>query len=353
MKKLFFAFLVLLISATSSSADPIRLFDPAMPGEIGGTTPAVGNFTSVIANIDMTAAGNANYFLATNTVDEGEFNAFQARGRATATGVSTAETRGVYARATTNEDLFGGTVTALQTETIAKDDSTTVNLRGAFIAVDSEGTPTEIENLYGAYIRTKTSVDPTTDFYGLVVENELFAGGSVADAGYLLKGTGHFVYGFDFSGSLIDTADIRGHEGEIIFNDPNGTWGFGAANLTTTGTIEGETEIITIAEDTVLTVAQCRNTFILVTGAHTVTMPDVSGFTGSVGGACSIMATTAAIFKVDVYGTDLMSLYGTNLHDGDKAASPGTKGARIIMVNTTSTGWEALRAEGNFTDDGA
>jgi len=47
-------------------------------------------------------------------------------------------------------------------------------------------------------------------------------------------------YGFDLADAgnvVINTGDFRGHEGEIIFNDPDGTWDFGAANLTTTGTL--------------------------------------------------------------------------------------------------------------------
>ena len=57
---------------------------------------------------------------------------------------------------------------------------------------------------------------------------------------------GGFTNGINLSGSTIGTADYIGHEGEIIFNDPDGTWDFGAANLTTTTDVTGDTAFFDI-----------------------------------------------------------------------------------------------------------
>ena len=75
-----------------------------------------------------------------------------------------------------------------------------------------------------------------TSTAGIWIHNNCPQGGSI-DAGVLMN-SDSFTYAMDLNGAGIATADIRGHEGEIIFNDPDGTWGFGVANLVTAGNIE-------------------------------------------------------------------------------------------------------------------
>jgi len=255
----------------------------------------------IIQSSDLTAAGNANYFLATNTVASGEFNAFQARGRATAVGVSTAETRGVYARATTNASLFGGYVTALQTETIAKDQSTTKELRGAFIAVDSEGTPTAIEDIYGAYIRTKTSVAPSGDFYPLVIENETFVGGVTADAGILLKGTatGGFGYGIDMNGATMSTGDWRLRNGALFNNST--------------------ADLLTITEATVAITSK------------TVYTPNAASNAGTSVADDGAITVTNRIMRM--VGADADAVLDT-----DPAINDGTADGEIVIIQGTADG---------------
>jgi len=54
-----------------------------------------------------------------------------------------------------------------------------------------------------------------------------------ADAAFAVRAS-TLSYGLDFadrSNTVITTADFRGHEGEIIFNNPDGNWDFGDANI--------------------------------------------------------------------------------------------------------------------------
>lgn len=114
----------------------------------------------------------------------------------------------------------------------------------------------------------------------------------------------------------------------------------------------GQLQIITVSTDTTLTIQECKNTIILVTGAYTVTLPAVSEFTDSKGGSLQVRATTAATFHIDPNGSDLIELYGTDLDDGDKITSPGVAGAFMNLINTTSAGWATAGAYGIFVDGG-
>jgi len=116
--------------------------------------------------------------------------------------------------------------------------------------------------------------------------------------------------------------------------------------------LQGEVNVIDISGNTVLTFAQCKGSIINVLGAHTPVLPSVAGFDGSDGGNCLFIASTAAAYSVDVFASDLISLYGTDQSDGEKVTSPGTKGAAILFVNIDGTGWEGFRVEGNFTNGG-
>ncbi len=213
-------------STTSVGWDQLLYFDstavvqaPVSNNSLKVSLNGTQRYISLTTADDVFADDGSMSIVRTSAITSGEFSAITGRGRSIAVGASTAEVRGVYARGTVNDSLYGGTVTALQTETIAKTGSTVVNLRGIFSSVDSEGTPSSITNLYGGYFRVKTSVAPATDFYAMVLENEIFGGGVVADAALLAKGTGHFVYGIDLNGSLIDTADFRLHNSETIDNE--------------------------------------------------------------------------------------------------------------------------------------
>ncbi len=124
------------------------------------------------------------------------------------------------------------------------------------------------------------------------------------------------------------------------------------STIDTTDALTGEAKVITISGNDVLTVAQCRGTVILVTGAYTPVLPDVSGFSDSDGGICTFIATTAAVFSVDPNASDSIVLYDTLQTDGHKATSPGTLGASITFVGSSSVGWMGLRGQGIFVNGG-
>jgi len=296
--------------------------------------------TTFTASTALTAAGNANYFLATNTVASGEFNAFQARGRATAVGASTAETRGVYARATTNANLYGGAVTALQTETIAKDASTTADLRGAFIAVDSEGTPTSIVDLFGVYIRTKTSVAPSADFYPLVIENETFGGGVAADAGILFKGTatGGFDYGIDMNGATMSTADWRLRNGALFNNSTADLLTITEANVAIAGAITQETYVIRkVVSQAGMTDATATNVFTITT-----TTTEFGGY------KCSMSILAGDDMTTGNANTAVMGLDAHFVRVIENSGNTGTTSA-VAEISQTASADEGTAAVTNIT----
>jgi hypothetical protein len=129
------------------------------------------------------------YFINNCTATSGTVRALRSRAEGAAASASTAEVYGVHAQGVAVASLNAGTVNALYAEAIAKGTSTVTTLRGAFIAADSENTPTTITNMTGCHIRCKTSVAITTDFNGLIVETEKFGAGVAMDNLILVKDT--------------------------------------------------------------------------------------------------------------------------------------------------------------------
>lgn len=211
---------------------------------------ALGNGISDVITVNGTitsdqtysTAATIFYFRSALTGTSGTHNNLRARAMNQATGASTSDIRGVFGQATTTAAKYGGTGTGVFGNFIAKNTSTTVTGRGGFFEAETEATPTALTNLYGVYIRTKVHMDPATDYYGLMIDNEKMATGFVADAYIGMKSTtwtgAPATYGIDMN-AVYDfaTADIRGHNGEIIHNDPDGEWSFGAAHLTTSGSV--------------------------------------------------------------------------------------------------------------------
>ena len=161
------------------------------------------------ADIEVEASPRGGYFKASALAAEA--TALRARGETA--GVS-GSAMGVHAQGIATGDLVSATVNALYAEAIAKDIATVTTIRGAMIACDAEGTPSAITTMYGAHVRCKTNVQPTT-YRGLVVEHEQFggvhalmesmirlmdttyhAGDVVATNGVLLSCTGTVTYGF-------------------------------------------------------------------------------------------------------------------------------------------------------------
>jgi hypothetical protein len=129
------------------------------------------------------------YLINNMTATSGEARALRARMELAAASSSTAAGYAVHAQGIAYASKYAGTINALYAEAIAKGTSTVTTLRGAFIAADSENTPTAIGNMTGCHIRCKTSVAVTTNYYGLIVENEKFGSGVAMDAMLQFKTT--------------------------------------------------------------------------------------------------------------------------------------------------------------------
>jgi len=227
----------------TGSGAPVRAVAPTLTGELtlGGT---------ITSDLTTATAETTFYFRGALTGTSGTHNTLRARAMNQAVGASTTDIRGVFGQATTTAAKYGGTGTGVFGNFIAKNTSTTVTGRGGFFEAETEATPTALTNLYGVYIRTKVHLDPATDYYGLMIDNELMATGFTADAYIGMKSTtwaagNPATYGIDMNGIYdLATADIRGHHGEIIYNNPDGSWSFGSAGLLTSGAVgSADTEI--------------------------------------------------------------------------------------------------------------
>ena len=109
--------------------------------------------------------------------------------------------------------------------------------------------------LFGVYANVKVTNALSGGAKSMIYSGHNYGSGGIyesLDAGMWLYGDlvdalkisgGTSTTGLDLSEQTITTSDIQGHEGEIIFNDPDGTWGFGSANLVTTGNITCDTLI--------------------------------------------------------------------------------------------------------------
>jgi hypothetical protein len=309
---------------------------------IGDATTDVTTLNgSITSDQALTAAATQFYLRSSNTVTSGTFNNLRARAQSTAAGASTAEFRGVYGQAVTNASLYGGTGTGVFANFIGKNASTTVTGRALFAEAETEATASALTNLYAGYFRTKVHLSPTTDYYGIMIDNEKMATGYTADAYIGLKsttwgaGVTSATYGIDMNAVTgLGTADIRGHEGEIIFNDPDGTWDFGAANLTTTGKITAGADI------------QVTDQVDIIDGTDTFTLKVASD-------ALSIIddnASAFVVFSVDSSGTVRFSPGTQNYDWGTRTAGGGD----LSLQSQTSAASHTLllmSKDGDATDN--
>lgn len=168
-------------------------------------------FTGKITQTDQAYAASTTgaYFISSSVATTGTQTAFRARAESEAAGAATGEVRGVYGQGIIKDSLYGGTATGVFGNAIAKTASTCVGLRGGFFEAESEGTPTEIANLYGTYTRVKTSVAPTTDFIGSRIETEKFGSGVALDS-FLNFKTTTWTAGETVAAYVVDAGDLVG-----------------------------------------------------------------------------------------------------------------------------------------------
>lgn len=196
-------------------------------------TPTVAD-RQLYMDIDYAAnVKEAAYIIATSAKITGEVIGIRGRGQAAAVGAATGEARGVYGQGVVNEGLFGGTMTGVFGNAIAKTTSTCVTLRAGFFEAESEGTPTEIANMYGVHTRVKTSVAPTTDFINTLLETEKLGSGVALDS-FLRFKTTTWTGGETVATDVISLSDLTGTVTNIVdYSGPICTSVFYSSNTAT------------------------------------------------------------------------------------------------------------------------
>ncbi len=318
-------------------------------------TVAVGDATtdittlngSITSNQTLAAAATPFYFRTSLTATSGDHNNMRVRGQNQATSASTSDLRGLYAQATTSAGKYGGSTTAIYANAIAKGTSTTTNLRGILIDVESEGTPTLISNMYGLYIRNKSTVAVASDNYSMVIDNEKMGGGIVQDAAIQIKTTTWgadvtaFTYGIDMSSTgAFGTADIRLQNGALVDNSTTSLLTITEATVAIAGALTSTGGISLTANVTQYTAE--------VTLTATEIVGTASGDVGHVDGAI-LVAAPGSGFAHQFVSVFFVYDFGVAAYTGgadDAIIQVGVNGAQVT-VSSAITGANLLEAAGD------
>ena len=122
-------------------------------------------------------------------------------------------------------------------------------------------------------------------------------------------------------------------------------------SLEVNGILQGGLDVIAIGANTTLTVAQCRGSLCLVSGAYTVTLPAVSGVIE--GGHITIFSTGANKVIVELDDSDRFILDGTALTDGNVLDSESAAGDYVTVIKDSAVGWTVIGRSGIWADGGA
>jgi len=124
----------------------------------------------------------------------------------------------------------------------------------------------------------------------------------------------------------------------------------GGYEIQSAGPIAGGLNIITVGEDTGLTVEQCLSSLCLVSGAYTVTLPAVS--TVAEGANVTIYSTGANLIKVDLNSVDRFILDGASIGDDHMMDSASGAGDYVTVIKDSVSGWIVIGRSGTWTDGG-
>lgn len=110
--------------------------------------------------------------------------------------------------------------------------------------------------------------------------------------------------------------------------------------------------VVTVVTDSAtgnVTAAQMQGQTHVVTGAYTLSLP-----TAAVGYKAKFLASTAAVFSIDVVtGTDVIVLNGTALTAGNKATTDGTINAEVYVECRIAGKYHIISIVGLVVDGGA
>lgn len=201
--------------------------------QVTPTTPS----RVIYIDATFTSGKEAMYVIASSPATTGTTIAGRFRGEGEAASASTANTLGVHGQGIAKDNLYAGTVNAVWGEGIAKDGTTVVTLRGGLFTADSEGTPNSITDMFGAHVRVKTSVTPSSEFYAMRVETEKFGSGVPVDSMIDFKST-TWVGGETIATDVIDLTALVGTVTNIINYSTITATNFLYSNATVTNFLE-------------------------------------------------------------------------------------------------------------------
>lgn len=342
------------------------LFDPAAPGEIGGTTPAAGTFTtigagasgfSVDADGDVTAkslsitrvVGQASYSEYYEVLANGDnkVTVKPADDLAADYTVTWPSATGTLQLAGAEVDLPSSDADPDTTGEIRHDSTITGLLRGALKWFDGTG----------ARILVDLDTAPSDDDYVVSYDAD-------ADKFYMkADATGSGSLGSNLSSS---TNDITTDNNviQLIGNseDIDIEFGTNAVDITTdTGVSSLLVDIPFLAQVYTTTIKQsdhpagrtllareCMGGLVYTSGGVDITLPDVTA-----GMSVAIQCISADAAIIDPDGTEYIRLNGTRLTAGNAIDSSGTAGDMIVITYEDSTTWASWGRSGTWADGGA
>lgn len=221
------------------------------------------------------AATTTAYFRSSCSATSGEHIALRARCESEAAGASTGDFRGLYAQGISNEALYAGTVTGVFGNAIGKNTTTAITLRAGFFEAETEATPTAITNIYGIHTRTKSHVDPSSDYILHLLETEKVATGFALDSFIAFKTT-TWAGGDTVATDVITTAALTGTVTNIINYSTVTATSFAYSDATITNFLETSADSKGGAGATRGTpnqTATCDGSIVVKIGAKTLLIP--------------------------------------------------------------------------------
>ena len=269
------------ISLGQVPAGSISATELAEPLDLSSKTLTLGAYTIAAAG-GITQTDNAyataettNYLLTSCTATTGEQNTLRARVESEAVGASTGDFRAVYAQGISSAALNAGTVTGLFGNAIGKDTTTAVTLRAGFFEVETEATPTAITNMYGIHTRTKSHVDPSSDYILHLLETEKVSTGFALDSFVAFKTT-TWAGGDTVAADVITTAALTGTVTNVINYSTTTATSFCYSDATVTNFLETSADSKGGAGATRGTpnqTATCDGSIVVKIGAKTLLIP--------------------------------------------------------------------------------
>lgn len=120
---------------------------------------------------------------------------------------------------------------------------------------------------------------------------------------------------------------------------------FGTLNLITTGTIQGDINVVDKSDNATLATTEMRGSLVVVSAAKTMTLPAVE-----TGNSACVYSSGANVVEVRPNANDGFVLAGAARDtDGQGIYSDGTAGAFVCFFGDSADGWTTLGSKGTWT----